>query len=77
MILLPFLLAVFVGLSILTLVILIFVFWIKTLIEVLTMEPSTGNDKIVWLLVVIFFHLIGAVLYHFIRRPERIKLYGK
>jgi hypothetical protein len=55
----------------------IFIFWIWTLIEVLTKEPSEGNDKIVWLLVVIFFHFIGSLIYHFVRRPERIRIYGK
>jgi hypothetical protein len=56
---------------------LLFVFWIWTLIEVLTKEPSEGNDKIVWLILVLFFHFIGSILYCLIRRPERIRLYGK
>jgi hypothetical protein len=54
-----------------------FVFWIMMLIEVCTKEPSeNNNDKVIWLLVVIFAHGIGALLYYFIRRPERKKKYG-
>jgi hypothetical protein len=56
---------------------LLFIFWIWTLVEVVTKEPSEGNDKIVWLILVLFCHFIGSILYCLIRRPERIKLYGK
>ncbi len=31
------------------------------------------NDKIIWVLVVLFFNLIGAVLYFTIGRKQRIK----
>lgn len=61
----------------LPILILLFAFWIWTLIEILTKEPSEGNDKLVWLILVLFFHFIGSLLYCFIRRPERIRLLGK
>ncbi len=54
-----------------------FAIWIWALIEVLTKEPSEGNDKVVWLLVVLFTHFIGALIYLLIRRPERKKKYGQ
>ena len=54
-----------------------FIFWIWMIVEVATKEPSQGNDKIVWLLVVIFTHWIGALIYFLARRPERMRLYGK
>ncbi len=69
----PFLLL----LLLLPFLILIFVFWILTLIEVVTKEPSEGNDKLVWLILVLFFHFVGSILYWLIRRPERMRLYGK
>mgnify|MGYP003626109499 CR=1 FL=1 len=50
---------------------LLFVLWIWMLIDCIKYEPSTGNEKIIWVLV------IGALLYYFIRRPERIKQMGQ
>jgi len=32
-----------------------------------------GNNKIVWVLVVLFFNLIGAILYFAIGRNQKIK----
>ncbi|MDF1744643.1 MAG: PLDc N-terminal domain-containing protein [Gimesia sp.] len=56
--------------------ILCFIFWIWMLIDCLKNEPSTGNDKIIWGLVIAFTG-IGGLLYYFIRRPERIKQTGQ
>jgi len=53
------------------------VFWIWMIIDVATKEPENGNDKIVWILVVILAGVIGAAVYYFVRRPERIKKFGK
>lgn len=53
------------------------IFWLYTLIDCLTKEPSEGNDKLVWTLVIILVPLIGSLLYYFIRRPERIKAAGQ
>ena len=35
-----------------------------------------GNNKIVWILVVLFFNLLGAILYFTIGRKQKIKNYG-
>ncbi|WP_417388014.1 PLDc N-terminal domain-containing protein [Gimesia sp.] len=56
---------------------LFFVFWIWMLIDCVKYEPSTGNDKIIWVLVIVLLNGIGALLYYFIRRPERIKQTGQ
>ena len=53
------------------------VFWIWMLIECATREPSTGNDKIVWVIVIALTHLIGAVIYFLVRRPQRIAETGR
>lgn len=53
------------------------VFWIWMIIEVATKEPENGNDKIVWILVVVLAGVIGAAVYYFVRRPERMKKFGK
>ena len=52
------------------------IFWVWMIIDCATKEPSEGNDKIIWILVIVFTHLIGALIYYFFRRPERIKKYG-
>ncbi len=52
-------------------------FWIWMLVDCATNEPSQGNDKIIWILVIIFTHWLGALIYLLARRPERIRLYGR
>lgn len=65
----------FCGIGVLTLA--CSIFWVWMIIECATREPANSNDKLVWLLIIIFTHFIGAVLYFFIRRPERIRLMGR
>lgn len=52
------------------------IFWIWVLVDCLAKEPSEGNDKIAWTMLILFVPLIGAALYYFIRRPERVKAAG-
>ena len=52
-------------------------FWIWTIIDVVTKEPAQEPNKIVWVIVVVLLHALGAVLYILIRRPERIRKYGR
>lgn len=52
-------------------------FWIWMLVECLMYEPSEGNDKLVWALVIVLTNWIGALIYLFVRRPERIRLHGQ
>lgn len=52
-------------------------FWIWMLIDCLTKEPSQGNDKLVWFLVIFLGNLLGAEIYYFIRRPERMSVFGQ
>lgn len=53
------------------------IFWVMTIIDCATKEPSQGTDKIVWLLIIIFMNWIGALIYRFVRRPQRIRQYGR
>ncbi len=48
------------------------VIWIWALIDILKSE-FTGNNKIIWLLLVIFIPLLGVILYYFIGRDQKIK----
>jgi hypothetical protein len=52
-------------------------FWVWMLIDCLAKEPSEGNDKLVWALVMLVLPGLGSLLYLFIRRPERIRIYGR
>ena len=38
------------------------VFWIWMLVECLTKESSEGNDKIIWALVILLTHFLGALI---------------
>jgi Phospholipase_D-nuclease N-terminal len=53
------------------------IFWIWMLIDCLTKEPDEGNTKLAWALTIVFLHFIGSSLYYFIRRPERMRKYGR
>jgi hypothetical protein len=52
-------------------------FWIVMLIECATREADTGNTKVVWIIILVFTHIIGAALYFFVRRPDRIAELGR
>ncbi|SDF69014.1 Phospholipase_D-nuclease N-terminal [Methanolobus vulcani] len=52
-------------------------FWLWMLIDCATKEPSEGNDKLIWIIVIVFTHVIGALVYFVVRRPKRIQEYGK
>ena len=46
------------------------VFWIWMLIDCVTNTPSTENLKLIWILVILFTHVIGALIYFFVQRPK-------
>ena len=52
-------------------------FWVWMLIDCATNEPEAGNDKVVWILVIVLAQAIGAAIYFFARRPERIRKFGR
>jgi len=49
--------------------ILAFVFWILMLIDAIKHSPE--KTKIVWVLVIIFTQIIGALIYYFAEKKER------
>jgi hypothetical protein len=53
------------------------IFWVWMLVDCATKEPSEGNDKVVWILVIVFTYWVGALIYLLVRRPERIRLHGR
>ncbi len=52
--------------------ILTILFWAWMLVDCAIKEPSEGNDKLVWVLIILFTHVLGAALYLFVRRPRRL-----
>ena len=49
-----------------------FILYIYILIDILKHEV-TGYNKIIWILVLIFFPILGAILYLIFGRSQRIK----
>jgi len=50
---------------------LVFVFWIWILIDAIQNRSLSGTEKIVWVLVIIFLHFLGALIYFFAGRSNR------
>jgi len=48
-----------------------FVFWLWALIDCIKNEPSEGNERIIWILVIALTNWIGALIYLVVRRPQR------
>jgi hypothetical protein len=46
-------------------------FWIWMIVECATKDKDP--DRLVWTIIIVFTHIIGAALYFFIRRPVRLK----
>ena len=52
-------------------VITLFIFWLLMLIDAI--KYSSEKLKIVWVLVIIFAHIIGALVYYFVEKRPRDK----
>ncbi|HEY4330104.1 MAG TPA: PLD nuclease N-terminal domain-containing protein [Phycisphaerae bacterium] len=57
-------------LVVIILAILASIFWLWMLVDAIMNEPS-GVEKIIWVLVILFLHLLGALIYFFARRSGR------
>ena len=64
-----FQLILFVGMMVFGLVAMLF--WSWMLVDCLMHESFEGNDKVIWVLVIVLTNGIGALIYFFVRRPER------
>jgi cytochrome c oxidase assembly factor CtaG len=56
------------GLIGLAFVVLSSIFWIWMIVDCATNPSLKDTDKIVWILVVIFLHLPGALVYYFVAK---------
>jgi len=60
------------GLIFTVLGILATIFWIWMLIDCIQNGRLQSTEKIVWVLVILFLHLLGALIYYFVGREQRI-----
>ena len=58
------------GLILVPFGLLLFAFWIWMLIHAITNRGLSDGEKIAWVLVVLFLHFLGAVIYFFVGRPK-------
>ena len=61
------------GLVVFALSILAFVFWILMLIDCVKRKFKEDTEKIIWVLVLIFTGIIGALIYYFIVKNKKKK----
>lgn len=54
------------GLAVLAAVAFLFVFWLWMIVDCLKRGFKRDIDKVVWILVLVFLHLLGAVIYYFV-----------
>ncbi len=50
----------------------LFIFPIVALVDVIRSDFRGSNDKIMWVIIILFLNLVGALLYIFIGRKQRI-----
>jgi len=48
-------------------------FWLWMLVDCAMNESDEGNTRLIWVLIIIFVHFIGAVLYFFFQRRRRLR----
>lgn len=58
----------FVGFGIIAMLvgIFLFLFWLFMLVDCLKRDFKNGYEKIAWILVMIFLHILGAIIYYFV-----------
>ena len=49
------------------------ILWIIALVDAIKSE-FTGNNKILWILLIVFIPLLGSILYFSIGRGQRVKI---
>lgn len=49
----------------------LFAFWIWMLVSAVQNQGLSEGEKIAWVLVIVFVHWLGALLYFFVGHPKR------
>ena len=66
---LPILFVIIFPILFIILAVYLFIFWIKMLIDAINHAPE--KTKTVWVLVIIFLHIIGALIYYFVEKKKK------
>ena len=61
---------VFEGL-LLVVALIVMALWAWMLVDCVTRESDQGNTKLIWVLIILFGNFVGALMYLFVRRPQR------
>jgi len=48
-------------------------FWIWMIVDVADNKQLNGNDKLIWVLIVVLCNWIGALIYYLVQRPKQKK----
>jgi hypothetical protein len=48
-----------------------FAFWIWMLIHAATNKCLTDTEKLMWVLIIVFVHFVGALIYYFVGKPKK------
>lgn len=49
------------------------VLWIWMIVDCVQYERSDSNNKIIWVLIILLTHVVGAIIYFFMRRQPRVR----
>ncbi len=69
--LLPVVVLVLLFFFVLPLALALFAFWIWMLVSAVQNQGLSDGEKIAWVLVIVFLHWLGAILYFFVGHPKR------
>ena len=64
------LVGLFLFIPLLLFVLATFAFWVWMLVHCLQNQGLDGNEKLIWVLVIIFTHFLGALIYFFVGRTK-------
>lgn len=59
------------GIIFLLLAVVTSIFWLWMLIDSLTNASLNGTEKLVWVLVILFLHFVGALIYFLVGRGAK------
>jgi hypothetical protein len=52
------------------------VFMIWMIVDCALYESRVGNERLIWIIIMVFVPYVGAIVYYLFRRPERIRAFG-
>jgi membrane protein DedA with SNARE-associated domain len=51
-------------------------FMVWMIVDCATKEPKQGNERLIWIIIMVCVPYLGALIYYVFRRPQRIRAYG-